>query len=143
MAKALNIARKFPGAVVIGSDQVAEYAGNIIGKPGTAENAVRQLLGFSGQVVTFHTAIAVVCLSSPFSQNALDRTEVRFRQLSEGEVRRYVALDQPYDCAGSFKSEAAGPVLMQSMTTRDPSAIVGLPLIALSHALQAAGFQLP
>lgn len=143
LAKAWHIAEKFPEAVIIGSDQVAACAGRIIGKPGTAENAVRQLLGFSGQIVKFHTAVAVVCRSSKFSQQALDNTEVEFRHLLEDEVRRYVALDQPYDCAGSFKSEAAGPVLMQSMSTKDSSAIVGLPLIALSRMLRAAGFQLP
>jgi septum formation protein len=143
LLKATHIAADFPDAVVIGSDQAAEFAGRIIGKPDTEAVAVGQLLGFSGRTVKFHTATAVICLGTGFSQHALDSTEVKFRELAEDEVRRYIALDQPFDCAGAFKAEAAGPVLMQSMSTRDPTAIIGLPLIALAGMLRAAGFHLP
>jgi septum formation protein len=114
-----------------------------VGKPGTPEKAVSQLLGFSGKQAQFHTATAVVCLASTFEQCALDTTVVHFRGLMEDEVRRYIALDNPLDCAGSFKAEAAGPMLMQSILTRDPTAIIGLPLIALGGLLRSAGFQLP
>jgi septum formation protein len=141
--KARGVAERFPAAVVIGCDQVAECAGLALGKPGTADAAVRQLLGFSGRRVMFHTAVAVTCIASGFRQQALDTTVVSFRELQEDEVRRYIALDQPLDCAGSFKSEAAGPMLMQSVATQDPAALVGLPLIALCGLLRAAGFQLP
>ena len=143
LAKARRIAEKFPGAVAIGCDQVAESAGIAVGKPGTAEKAIRQLLGFSGREVEFHTATAVVCLTGEFEQQALDTTVVRFRELKEDEIHRYIALDSPLDCAGAFKSEAAGPVLLQSISTQDPTAIIGLPLIALSRLLRAAGFHLP
>lgn len=143
LAKASHIAARFPEAVVIGCDQVAEFAGRTVGKPGTADNAFHQLLDFSGREVKFYTATAVICHASGFRGKALDTTAVRFRDLTDDEILRYIALDQPFDCAGSFKSEAAGPSLMQSMATQDPSAIVGLPLIALSAMLRAAGFNLP
>ena len=143
LVKASHIAAEFPEAVVIGCDQVAECAGHTVGKPGTTDNAFHQLMDFSGREVRFYTATAVICLASGFSEQALDTTAVRFRELTDDEIRRYIALDRPLDCAGSFKSEAAGPSLMQSMSTQDPSAIVGLPLIALSGLLRAAGFNLP
>jgi septum formation protein len=142
-AKANNIANDFPAAYVIGSDQVAECGNQIIGKPGSVENAVIQLMGFSNKVVNFHTSLAVMCKETDFLRATVVVTEVCFRHLDEAEVRRYVALDQPLDCAGSFKSEAAGPVLMKSMTSSDPTAIVGLPLIALATMLRDAGFSLP
>lgn len=142
-AKAESVSRLFPDAVVIGSDQVAEFGGSIIGKPGSEDNAVAQLLRFSGHSVNFLTAVAVVCNESDFSQSSLDVTSISFRDLTEDEVRRYVTLDQPLDCAGSFKSEAAGPVLMHSIRTDDPTAIIGLPLITLARILRASGFQLP
>jgi septum formation protein len=143
LAKARRVAGKFPESVVIGCDQVAESAGIAVGKPGTPEKAVSQLLGFSGKLAQFHTATSVVCIASAFEQCALDTTAVQFRELTEDEVRRYIALDKPMDCAGSFKTEAAGPMLMQSFSTQDPTAIIGLPLIALARLLRAAGFQLP
>jgi len=142
-AKAEDVSRLFPDAVVIGSDQVAEFGGSIIGKPGSEEIAVAQLLQFSGQSVNFLTAVAVICNVSDFNQSFMDITSVSFRDLDEDEVRRYIALDQPLDCAGSFKSEAAGPVLMQSICTDDPTAIIGLPLITLARMLRSAGFKLP
>jgi septum formation protein len=101
------------------------------------------LLGFSGKSVDFLTATVVICKASGFEQTHMDVTCVSFRALEENEIRRYVALDMPLDCAGSFRSEAAGPVLMKSLQTDDPTAIVGLPLIGLANMLRAAGFRLP
>ncbi len=142
-AKAEAVAEQFPQAVVIGSDQVADFSGQAIGKPGNPDRAVKQLLQFSGRTVVFRTAVAVVCRQSGFLQQQTVNTEVCFRTLTEAEVRRYVALDNPLDCAGGFKSEAAGCMLMQSMNSDDPNAIIGLPLISLTAMLRASGYQLP
>jgi len=143
LAKAERIATSFPDACVIGSDQLAEFAGKSIGKPGTEKMAIAQLMQFSGCKVNFHTSVSVVCKVSGFCETKSVDTEVVFRRLTEDEVRRYVALDQPVDCAGAFRSEAAGPMLLQSMSSSDPTAIIGLPLIALSGLLRNAGFELP
>jgi len=143
LAKAEYIAASHPGAWVIGSDQLAEFAGQSIGKPGGEEQAVAQLMQFSNRSINFHTSAAVVCKASGFCQLKTVRTEVRFRRLSEDEVRRYVALDQPTDCAGAFRSEAAGPMLLRTMRSSDPTAIIGLPLISVSRMLRKAGFKLP
>lgn len=143
LAKAESVAAAFPGAFVIGSDQLAEFAGRGIGKPGSAEKAVAQLMQFSDRSVLFHTSVAVVCKDSGFRQFTTVRTEVQFRKLREDEVRRYVALDKPLDCAAAFRSEAAGATLVQAMHSGDPSAIIGLPLIAVARILRDAGFSLP
>lgn len=142
-AKAEHVALTFPDAYVIGSDQLAEFAGKRIGKPGSVEHAIEQLFQFSGRNVIFYTSVAVVCKNDNFLQISTVETEVSFRTLDEEEIRSYVALDQPLDCAGAFRSEAAGPVLLQAMHSSDPTAIVGLPLIALSAMLRRAGFKLP
>jgi septum formation protein len=141
--KAAAVARRFPQAVVIGSDQVAVHAGAIIGKPGTVERACRQLERFSGDTVDFLTAVSVQCLESGLSRAATIGTQVAFRPLSGSEIRRYVDLDQPLDCAGAFRSEAAGPTLLRSMQSSDPTAIIGLPLITVAAALREAGYALP
>lgn len=143
LAKAHSIARSHPSAMVIGSDQVGECKGRIISKPGGIENAVVQLLQLSGQTVNFLTAVAVVCTATGFHRTTLVATEVRFRMLEEEEVRRYVDMDNPVDCAGSFKAESAGPVLVEAMISSDPTAIIGLPLISLAAILRVAGYQLP
>ena len=142
-SKAHAIAGRFPAAVVIGADQVAACGGLIVGKPGDESRATEQLLHFSGRVVRFFSAISVVCLQSGFRQTECVTTDVHFRELDEGTIHRYLALDQPFDCAGSFRSEAAGPMLLESMASSDPTAIIGLPLIALSGMLRSAGFRLP
>ncbi|MEJ8568365.1 Maf family protein [Elongatibacter sediminis] len=141
--KAAAVARVHPDAVVIGSDQVAEFQGRIIGKPGTVERACAQLLEFSGQTVRFLTAVSLQRESSGLKLDELVVTEIHFRELRAAEVQRYVEHDQPLDCAGSFKSERAGPVLMRGMRADDPTAIIGLPLIAVSGMLRQAGFVLP
>jgi len=143
LAKAGSVSRLDGSAVVIGSDQVAEFEGGVIGKPGNAENAAAQLLRFSGRSVRFLTAVAVICADRQFSASTVVETEVRFRILDRGEIDRYIELDQPLDCAGSFKSEAAGPLLMEAMVSSDPTAIIGLPLISLGKMLRGAGFRLP
>lgn len=143
VAKALSIARRFPSAVVIGADQVAECRGSMVGKPGSESLAVAQLQQFSGQEVLFFSSLAVVCANAGFREVGTVTTRAWFRELKENEIRRYVALDDPLDCTGSFKSEAAGPVLLRSLVSDDPTAIIGLPLIALAEMLRSAGFQLP
>ena len=141
--KARAAAMRFPSCLIIGSDQLAACNEKIVGKPGNTANAIEQLQSFSGQEVHFLTAISVFCSETAFHYEQTVVTDVRFRKLSGEEIRRYVAMDKPIDCAGSFKSEAAGISLLQSMTSKDPTAIIGLPLIAVSAALRKAGLQAP
>ena len=141
--KAQVASRLFPDALVIGSDQVAECEGEVVGKPGTPENAILQLGRFSGRTVDFHTAVAIVGSRSAFMFERTVITHVQFRVLEEDEIRRYVQADTPLDCAGSFKSESLGISLLEGMTSQDPTAIVGLPLIAVSQGLRSAGIDLP
>jgi len=138
VSKAKAVAARNRGAVVVGSDQVAELDGRSVGKPGTVARAIEQLTSASGRVVIFHTAVALVRADGAVAQHT-DVTRVRFRPLSPAEIERYVALDEPLDCAGSFRSEARGVALFESIETADPTALVGLPLIWLSGALRGAG----
>lgn len=139
IAKAQAVARDHPEAVVIGSDQVAELDGRAIGKPGTHERAVAQLRAMSGRRVDFHTAVAVVCRQRGYGGAALATVRVRFRELQPGEIEHYLRLEQPYDCAGSAKSEALGIALLAAIDSDDPSALVGLPLIRTCALLRQAG----
>ncbi len=141
--KARVVARVFPSSLVIASDQAAAFNGQIVGKPGSTANAVAQLRSFSGRTVQFLTAVTVLCGETGFEYQETVDTRVRFRELSRGEIERYVASDRPLDCAGSFKSEAAGITLLESLSSPDPTAIVGLPLIAVSKALRRAGLEIP
>lgn len=141
--KADDVARQFPDAVVIGSDQVALCDGRILGKPGTPDRARDQLRAFSGQTVSFLSALAVRCGADDFLVERTVVTEARFRHLTEDEIRRYVERDRPVDCAGGFKSEETGISLLEALISDDPTAIIGLPLIALSDALRRAGFEVP
>lgn len=127
---------------VIGSDQVAELDGQPLGKPGQHPAAVAQLKSMSGREVRFLTAL---CLAGPGGQRlqALDITTVRFRTLDDAEIERYVAREQPLDCAGSFKSEGLGIALFDAIDNRDPTALIGLPLIATARLLREAGFVVP
>lgn len=138
-AKAHAVAAQYPDAVVIGSDQVADLAGHTLGKPGTHERAAAQLALMSGHTVVFQTAVAVVCHATGFEQADLASVEVRFRTLSEGEIERYLRTEQPYDCAGSAKSEGLGISLLDAILSDDPTALVGLPLIRTCRLLRAAG----
>ena len=139
LAKANAVAEREPNAIVIGSDQVAELDGVALGKPGSHDRATQQLRSMSGRAVRFHTAVAVARLSSRFLQQALVTVTVRFRQLSNHEIERYLLLEQPYDCAGSAKCETLGIVLADAIESDDPTALVGLPLIRTSAMLRAAG----
>lgn len=139
MAKAQDVARRFPDAVVIGSDQVADLDGEPLGKPGTHERAVQQLRRMRGRTVVFQTAVAVVCAATGFEALELAPVKVRFRPLDDREIERYLLAEQPYDCAGSAKSEGLGIALLEQIDNDDPSALVGLPLIRTCRLLRAAG----
>ena len=142
LAKAHAVARMFPGAVVIGSDQVADLNGLPLGKPGSHEQAVIQLRQMRGQTVVFQTAVAVVCLESGFEQSGLAAVRVRFRDIGDDEIENYLRAEQPYDCAGSAKSEGLGIALLDAIESDDPTALVGLPLIRTCKMIRAAGVAL-
>ena len=139
LAKARDVAAKFPGAVVIGADQVADHAGQSVGKPGNHERAVAQLRAMSGHSVVFQTAVAVVRADTGYAGSAVVPVTVRFRRLGEAEIERYLRIEQPYDCAGSAKSETLGIALLDSIDSTDPTALVGLPLIKTCALLREAG----
>ena len=143
LAKAHAVAAQHPEAVVIGSDQVADLAGHALGKPGTHERATEQLRLMSGHSVIFQTAVAVVCHATGFEQVELAAVDVRFRPLSDEEIERYLRAEQPYDCAGSAKSEGLGISLLDAIHSDDPTALIGLPLIRTCQLLRAAGLVLP
>lgn len=139
LAKAREVAARFPDAIVIGSDQVADLHGEPLGKPGTHERAVAQLQRMRGETVVFQTAVAVVCQRSGFEEAELAAVRVAFRQLSDEQIERYLQIERPYDCAGSAKSEGLGIALLERIDNDDPTALVGLPLIRTCHLLRAAG----
>ena len=141
-AKARAVAARAGDAWALGSDQVANLGGEPLGKPGQRDAAIRQLRAMSGRSVRFHTAL---CLAHADGRafSAIDLTEVRFRSLGEAEIARYVDAEQPFDCAGSFKSEGLGIALFEAIENHDPTALVGLPLIALSGLLRDAGYAVP
>lgn len=143
LAKAHAVATLHPEAVVIGSDQVADLAGQPLGKPGDHARATAQLQRMRGHTVVFHTAVAVVCHASGFAQGELAPVRVRFRELSDAEIERYLRAEQPYDCAGSAKSEGLGISLLEAIDSDDPTALIGLPLIRTCRLLRAAGLVLP
>jgi septum formation protein len=143
LEKALAVAARFGDALVIGSDQVAHIGDEIFGKPGTVERAHAQLRRMSGETVIFHTELAVVNTRSGERLTDSVPTEVRFRRLSEAEIVRYVDKEMPLDCAGSAKSEGLGVTLLDALSGDDPTALVGLPLIALSRMLRRQGIELP
>jgi len=140
-AKAAAVSKDHPNAWVIGSDQVADLCGAAIGKPGNFERALAQLQLMRGQTVTFHTAL---CLMKGDIQTTLNiSTEVTFRKLSDDVLESYLLAEEPYDCAGSAKSEGLGITLLESIQSDDPTALIGLPLIALTGLLRDAGFVIP
>lgn len=141
-AKAAEVARRHPQAVVIGSDQVADLDGEPLGKPGNHANALAQLRRMSGRTVVFQTALTVMCEASGFAQHDLAPVRVRFRALPDAEIEAYLRAEQPYDCAGSAKSEGLGIALLESIDSDDPTALVGLPLIRTCRMLRAAGVDL-
>lgn len=133
------MAARFPGAIVIGSDQVADLDGLPLGKPGTRERAIEQLSAMRGRTVRFHTAVAVRCVAKAVDTNELATVTVRFRDLGDAEIGRYLDLEQPYDCAGSAKAEALGITLLSAIESDDPTALIGLPLIRTCALLREAG----
>lgn len=142
-AKARRIAEREPAALIIGSDQVAVLDNQSIGKPGTHAAAVRQLQAMSGKTVVFHTALCLLNSETNAVQLADVPTTVRFRELDVAQIERYLQQDQPYDCAGSAKIEALGITLVERVESDDPTALIGLPLIALVTMLQKEGIHIP
>ncbi len=142
LAKAQAVAQRFPQAIVIGSDQVADLHGVPLGKPGNHANAVQQLERMRGQTVVFQTAVSVVCLDSGFAQSDLAQVKVLFRHFSDHALQAYLLAEQAYDCAGSAKSEGLGIALLERIDNQDPTALVGLPLILTCRLLRAAGLPL-
>jgi septum formation protein len=139
LAKAHDVAARHPGAIVIGSDQVADLDGEPIGKPGTHERAVAQLRAMRGRSVVFQTAVAVVRQDTAFARVLLAPVTVRFRQLGDAEIEHYLRTEAPYDCAGSAKCETLGIALLEAIESDDPTALVGLPLIRTCALLREAG----
>ena len=142
LAKARAVASKHPDAVVIGSDQVADLDGEPLGKPGNHTNAVKQLQRMRGKTVIFQTALSVICVATGFEQTDLASVNVTFRDLTDAEIESYLKAEEPYDCAGSAKSEGLGIALLAAIDNDDPTALVGLPLIRTCHMLRAAGVKL-
>ena len=138
-AKARTVAAHYPHSLVIGSDQVADCAGQPIGKPGSRERAVDQLQMLSGKTVVFHTAVALVDAGSGRCRTALVDVASTFRTLSLAEIAAYLDREEPYDCAGSVKSEGLGIALFERIVSDDPTALIGLPLIALARLLREEG----
>lgn len=141
--KAVAVAREFPEAVVIGSDQLAVFSGRLVGKPGGHRQAVEQLQSFSGKTVEFLTSVSVRSLAGGFNEQHTDRTLVTFRSLQLTEIERYLELEQPYDCAGAFKAESLGISLFKTICSEDPTGLIGLPLIKTAAMLRRAGFAVP
>jgi septum formation protein len=139
VAKARAVAARFPQAVVIGSDQVADLDGEPLGKPGNHDNAVAQLRRMRGRVVVFQTALTVVCMETGFEQTEAAPVRVLFRDLTDADIEAYLRKEQPYDCAGSAKSEGLGIALLDAIDNDDPTALIGLPLIRTCRMLRAAG----
>jgi septum formation protein len=138
-AKARAVAARLAHAIVIGSDQVAVLEGRILGKPGNHANALAQLRAMRGKEVTFHTALCLCNAASGQAQTRVVPYFVRFRDYSDAQIERYLAREQPYDCAGSARAEGLGITLIAAMRGEDPNALIGLPLIALTEMLAAQG----
>jgi len=140
-AKARAIADKFPDKVIIGSDQCALLDEEILGKPGNHENALRQLKAAQGKTVVFHTGICVLKQATGFIEVDDILFQVKFRQLNDAQLEHYLQIEQPYQCAGAFKSEGYGVCLFNQMQGDDPTALIGLPLIRLTSMLEKAGIE--
>lgn len=142
-AKAQAVAERYPQGVIVGSDQVAVRGRVVLGKPLTVERCFEQLKDASGQRVVFYTGVHVIDAVNRRHEAHVDTTTVTFRALSDAEIKRYIELDQPLDCAGGFKAESLGISLFERIDSQDPTALTGLPLIWLCGALRRAGFELP
>lgn len=142
-AKARDVATRYPDALIIGSDQVACVDGEILGKPGNRTKAIEQLQASSDKVVTFHTGLCLLNAATGRSQVQVDPFDVHFRTLHTDQIERYVDHEQPFNCAGSFKSEGFGITLFSRLHGRDPNTLIGLPLILLIEMLGEEGLILP
>ena len=144
LAKAHAVAEQYPEAIVIGSDQVSDLNGQPMGKPLVHERAVEMLQSMRGQTVMFHTAVAVVCKATGFVQSDVAVIQTVFRSdLTDDAIERYLRAEQPYDCAGSAKSEGLGISLLDAIHSDDPTALIGLPMIRTCRMVRAAGIELP
>ena len=143
VAKAKAVASRHPDALIIGSDQVADLEGEAIGKPGHRAGAISQLQKLSGRTLVFHSGLALLDAGTSRVESLSVPTTVIFRTLTLAEIESYVDREPAFDCAGSAKSEGLGIALLEAMRGDDPTALIGLPLIALSRMLRAAGVQLP
>lgn len=141
--KAESVADGLPAGLVIGADQAAARDDEILGKPGDHETATAQLRAAAGRTVTFYTGLCLVNASTGAIHEYTDVTTVRFRRLDAAEIERYLRAERPYDCAGSFKSEGLGIALFDAIETRDPTGLMGLPLIALAGLLRREGVRIP
>lgn len=139
--KAQKVANDNPRSLVIGSDQLAVLDNEVIGKPGSLKNAINQLTRCSGKKVTFLTAVALIGDHAKFHQVELSKVEVYFRELLPTEIEKYLSLEKPYDCAGSFKVEGLGITLFEKVLSDDPTSLEGLPLILVSKLLRQADFE--
>ncbi|EXJ14397.1 Maf family protein [Imhoffiella purpurea] len=138
-AKARAVAERHPDALIIGSDQVACLDGDILGKPGTRDRAIAQLERASGRSVLFQTGLCLLDARSGRAQTLVEPFRVHFRSLSRARIEGYLDREQPYDCAGSFKSEGLGIALFERLEGEDPNALIGLPLIRLIPLLETSG----
>jgi MAF protein len=143
LEKAAAVAARHPQSLIIGSDQAAVLDGDILGKPGNHERATAQLRRASGQHVDFYTGLSLLSASNGRAQTDVVLTRVHFRQLDDATIERYLQRERPYDCAGSFRSEALGIALFERLEGDDPTALVGLPLIRLVSMLASEGFPVP
>lgn len=141
--KALAIAAEHPTSIVIGSDQVADVDGVAISKPGTHDRARAQLRSMSGKTIVFHTAVCICCIETKQTIEFTVPTSVEFRDLNSAEIERYLIAEEPYDCAGSAKSEGLGISLLKRIESSDPTALIGLPLIEVANALRQFEMTLP
>lgn len=142
LEKARKIAGQRPGALVIGSDQVAVYNGGIVGKPHSHDKAVEQLRSASGRTVTLYTGLALINADTQRVQREVIPYRVTFRQLTEAQIESYLRKEQPYSCAGSVKSEGLGIALLEKFEGDDPNALIGLPLIRLVRMLENEGIKI-
>lgn len=143
IAKAADVAQHYPDALIIGSDQCAALGDRVLGKPGDHEHALEQLGALSGKRVIFHTGLCLIDTASGRQWRGVVPYTVHFRTLETAEIERYLRLEKPYDCSGSFKSEGLGIALFRRMEGDDPTALIGLPLIRLCSWLREAGLVLP
>ena len=143
LKKAQEIANNQPNAIIIASDQTAAFNGQPIGKPHNVENAIKQLSDFSGHCITFYTGLVVINTETQQTYETMDITKVYFRNLSDTVIRNYIEIEQPLNCAGSFKSEGLGITLFKRIESNDPNALIGLPLIQLTDIFYKMGYPLP